>query len=171
MTGDENAIEVLENTFVIGSKLLVDSLPSIFDGTIPTINQDDSKATTAPKLEKDDGLIDFNIMDASTIHNKCRAFAEWPGTFTFYKTSRLPEPQRIKLVKTELIDINAMDQNIFKKEKSVQLMKHKGKEKLIVRCMDNSFIAITQLQPVGKKVMDVKSFGNGFRGEFDVNFC
>ena len=46
------------------------------------IKQDNSKATFAPKLKKDDGLIDWK-MTAEEISNRIRAFAPWPGCFTY----------------------------------------------------------------------------------------
>ncbi|KAJ4973098.1 hypothetical protein NE237_006272 [Protea cynaroides] len=75
------APELLELLFNLGSKLLIDELPSIFDGSarVKAQPQDESKATLAPKLTPEESWLCFNE-DALVLHNKVRALAGWPGT-------------------------------------------------------------------------------------------
>jgi len=65
-----------------------DTLYAIAQGDIQPEEQDDSKATYCEKVKKSDGEIDWNE-DAKTIHAKMRAYAGWPGTFTFWNGKRL----------------------------------------------------------------------------------
>ncbi|KAL4576377.1 hypothetical protein LXL04_012470 [Taraxacum kok-saghyz] len=63
------------------SKLLLQELPSIFDGSARNNaqEQDDSKATLAPKISQEESWLTFD-QEALILHNKVRAFAGWPGT-------------------------------------------------------------------------------------------
>jgi methionyl-tRNA formyltransferase len=63
-----------------GSKLLVETLPKIFDGTNERIPQDRAKITFAAKLKKSDGLIDWN-KSYQEVHNKIRGMNSWPVCF------------------------------------------------------------------------------------------
>jgi methionyl-tRNA formyltransferase len=60
---------------------LNDALSALRAGTAPRIPQDSSAATYAPKLEREDGRIDWNEC-AELIERKIRAFDPWPGAFT-----------------------------------------------------------------------------------------
>ncbi|KAL5721988.1 methionyl-tRNA formyltransferase [Ranunculus cassubicifolius] len=65
----------------LGSELLIRELPSIFDGSakVKACDQDESKATLAPKLTPEESWLSFDQV-AIVLHNKVRAFAGWPGT-------------------------------------------------------------------------------------------
>ncbi|MBU1017550.1 methionyl-tRNA formyltransferase [Patescibacteria group bacterium] len=65
-----------------------DILISIIRGDLEPEPQDDSKASYCEKIKKSDGEINWNE-DAKTIHAKMRAYAGWPGTFTFWNGKRL----------------------------------------------------------------------------------
>ncbi|GJU80917.1 methionyl-tRNA formyltransferase-like isoform X1 [Tanacetum coccineum] len=75
------APELLDLLFARGSELLLQELPSIFDGSARTKaqEQDDSKATLAPKINQEESWLSFD-QEAVVLHNKVRAFAGWPGT-------------------------------------------------------------------------------------------
>lgn len=60
---------------------LRDGLAQLACGTAPRIPQDSSAATYAPKLEREDGLIDWRE-PAEKIERKIRAFHPWPGSYT-----------------------------------------------------------------------------------------
>ncbi|MBN2096196.1 methionyl-tRNA formyltransferase [Candidatus Peregrinibacteria bacterium] len=65
-----------------------DLLYTIASGDIEPEPQADAQATYCEKIRKSDGEIDWNE-DAKTIHAKMRAYAGWPGTFTFWNGKRL----------------------------------------------------------------------------------
>src|SRR5437764_1957501 len=74
---DEHAPAVAARLSVLGAAALVDALAS----HPPEIEQDHSQATLAPKIEKSEGLVNWNE-PARTIYDKFRAFDPWPGLFT-----------------------------------------------------------------------------------------
>src|SRR2546430_6001734 len=53
-------------------------------GTAPRIPQDSSGATYAPKLERENGRIDWSE-PAGLVERKIRAFDPWPGAFTILR--------------------------------------------------------------------------------------
>jgi methionyl-tRNA formyltransferase len=73
---EETAIELSERLAVAGADLLVRTLADL-----PSIRpepQDDSQATYAPILKKEDGRIDWHLSPAEIL-NRIRGFTPWPG--------------------------------------------------------------------------------------------
>ena len=64
----------------LGAPLLTKTLDLIEKNEIVAEAQDISAVTYAPKLKKEDGLVDWN-KPASWISRQIRAFNPWPGTF------------------------------------------------------------------------------------------
>ncbi len=71
----------------IGVRLLVRTLDGLDRGEIVPMPQDHAKATYAPLLRKEDGLIDWGA-GSEEIFNRLRGFDPWPGAYTFYKGDR-----------------------------------------------------------------------------------
>jgi len=179
LQGDEKAPQVLKECFKIGTAALIENLPAIFNKTVQTTLQSDHLATAAPKISSNESIIDFFTMSARTIHNKCRAFAEWPGIAAdFLVGSNATEPQRIKIITTKVIDNFSTSPNTQKMENmdksgqmdSRKLFWDKAKGMFVVECSDGSKLGLLELQPVGKKVMDAKSFANGLRGDVSISW-
>jgi methionyl-tRNA formyltransferase len=81
---DETAGSLLQRLSFLGAELLLEALPGYLLGNLPPIPQDDSRATLAPMLAKQDGLLDFS-RSAIELVRRVRAFNPWPGTYTFWK--------------------------------------------------------------------------------------
>ena len=64
----------------LGAGLLVETLSAYLRGDLLPQPQDDSLATYAPMLKKEDGLLDFNE-PAEKLSWKVRAYHPWPGAF------------------------------------------------------------------------------------------
>ena len=67
----------------LGAELLVETLPRWLSGAVAPAPQDNALATYAPRLEKEQGRIDWRE-PAVTIWRKVRAYTPWPGAFTGY---------------------------------------------------------------------------------------
>jgi len=78
---DNDAITLSERLSKKGASLLLNSIELIKAKKANFIKQDNAKATYAPKLKKEDGLIDWSE-SVDKICNKMRAFVPWPGCFT-----------------------------------------------------------------------------------------
>ncbi|MFN2303275.1 MAG: methionyl-tRNA formyltransferase [Anaerolineales bacterium] len=72
----------------LGAGLLVETLPKYILGDIQPQPQNDEEATYAPRLEKDNGLLNFN-QPADVLARMVRAYNPWPGTYQFFNGIRL----------------------------------------------------------------------------------
>jgi len=79
---EDDAVTLSEKLSRKGAKLLLDTIRLMRDNEVEFIPQDHSKATYAPKLKKEDGIIDWK-KSAGEINNRIRAFVPWPGCFTY----------------------------------------------------------------------------------------
>ena len=79
---EDNAVTLSEKLSQKGAQLLLDVIRLIKDNGIEFSDQDHTEATYAPKLKKEDGLIDWE-KDADEINDRIRAFVSWPGCFTY----------------------------------------------------------------------------------------
>lgn len=73
-TAPELAIRLAE----AGAELLLETLEAIASRTIEAHPQDESDASWAPRLEKEDSEVDWSL-SAGSLYNKFRALQPWPG--------------------------------------------------------------------------------------------
>jgi methionyl-tRNA formyltransferase len=71
-----------------GADLLVQTLDAMADGTLQPVPQDDSQASFAPILQKEDGAIDWQ-KPAREIVDLIRGVTPWPGAYCFLQGKRL----------------------------------------------------------------------------------
>jgi len=72
----------------LGAQLTAAILPRWLAGEITPQPQDETQATLAPKLNKDDGRLDWS-KPAVELERRGRAFSPWPGTFTTWNSKLL----------------------------------------------------------------------------------
>jgi methionyl-tRNA formyltransferase len=72
----------------IGGILLIETLPKYLSGELIPLPQEEAKATYAPMLKKEDGVLDFT-QTAVELARRVRAFYPWPGAFTFWQNNNL----------------------------------------------------------------------------------
>ena len=72
----------------LGADLLIETLPAYLTGRRLPEPQDESLATYAPMIKKEDGLLDFTAT-AANLERKIRAFNPWPGSYTFWNGQML----------------------------------------------------------------------------------
>lgn len=65
----------------LGGELLVETLGLLEEGRLRPEKQDESRATYAPIIKKEDGLIDWS-KPARDIRNLVRGMLPWPGAYT-----------------------------------------------------------------------------------------
>jgi methionyl-tRNA formyltransferase len=85
---DDRADEVEQALAEIGARLLVETVDRMAAGNVLEVPQDEARATYAPRLVKDEGLIHW-AGSARAIHNQVRALHPWPHAFTFGPHGRL----------------------------------------------------------------------------------
>jgi methionyl-tRNA formyltransferase len=67
-----------------GAPLMAATIRGLADGSVMPVPQDDSLATLAPPLKKEDGKVDWSFA-AQKIFNRMRGFKPWPGTFSSFR--------------------------------------------------------------------------------------
>jgi len=144
---DEDAISLSGRLSRCASELIIKTIDKIEIGNIKLISQDDSKATYAPKLAKEDGLIDWNVT-AQEVINKIRACRPWPSAYTYFNKKLL------KILDAE------KDLSLLKSEAVPGKVILSSKDELLIACK-NSSIRIKALQLEGKKPLKTDEFLRG----------
>ncbi|CAN5865333.1 methionyl-tRNA formyltransferase [soil metagenome] len=143
---NEDAIELMARLSFEGAKLLSETLKNL--ETIKPHKQDESKASYAPILNKENGRI-FWDSRAETIRNHIRGFQPFPTAFTSL------ENKKLTVWKAETANFSVTDEiktgTILKAEK----------DEFIVACGGNSALKLTQIQIEGKRRMNIRDFLNG----------
>jgi len=78
IASDETAGDLHDRLATMGGELLASRLRDILDGTLKSQPQDESKATYAKKIRRQDAMIDWNT-EAENIHRQIRAYNPVPG--------------------------------------------------------------------------------------------
>ena len=81
IAGAETAGELGERLAAIGAAVLIETLDGIEAGTLLAERQDETLASRAPKLSKEEGRIDWSISSPEIV-NLIRGVNPWPGAFT-----------------------------------------------------------------------------------------
>jgi methionyl-tRNA formyltransferase len=160
LTGNEKATALLPHLFTLGTQLLLRALPSVWDGRAFATPQDESAATSAPKLTAADARVDLRSESALNVHNKVRGFAGWPGVWTAWIVGE-SDARRVKLITTTVIS-HRPDPTLASME--ITLVLHEGKPTLRAVCGDGSVLGVLELQFPGKAITDARSFANGLSG-------
>ena len=78
---EETAGELSERLARLGAEAVTAWLPRYLDRAVTLEPQDESRATTAPMLEKEHGRIDW-ARPAQRVHDHVRGMSPWPGATT-----------------------------------------------------------------------------------------
>jgi methionyl-tRNA formyltransferase len=80
----ETAPELTARLAAAGAPLIVETLRKLDRGAIAPSPQDNSRASVAPILKKDDGRVDWSVT-AHKIYDRIRGLQPWPGAFTAFR--------------------------------------------------------------------------------------
>lgn len=84
----ETATELHDRLAAIGAKLLIRTIEGLEKKTVEPLPQDESRATYAPMLKKEDGLIDWK-KSGKEIFNLIRGMQPWPVAHTHLDSKML----------------------------------------------------------------------------------
>ncbi|WP_349410451.1 methionyl-tRNA formyltransferase [Pseudalkalibacillus sp. SCS-8] len=129
-----------------GAELLSETLPRLIKGEIEPIKQDEELVTYAPNISREMEKIDWT-KDGETIYNQIRGLHPWPVAYTFLNGKPLKVWWGEK--------VNAPEQG-----DPGQLLQI-DKQGITVATGNETAIRITELQPSGKKRMDVSQYVAG----------
>jgi methionyl-tRNA formyltransferase len=128
----------------IAPEVLFESLKLLAKRSAPRIPQDNTLATYAPKLKREDGRIDWSE-PADVIERKIRAFNPWPGAFMEI------DGRKLKIFSASVVDFSGEPGEILRS----------GKELVIAAGKEALFLDEVQLE--GKRRMSASEFLRGHR--------
>jgi methionyl-tRNA formyltransferase len=156
---DETAGELEARLAPLGARLALKMVDEIAAGTAHGVKQDQSQVTKAPKLKKENGLIDWT-RSAEQVCNQIRAMQPWPTAYTFFRREGKP-PVRVIICRGRATVV------LFggphgKSRPGLAVALPTGSGQLRVETGDDSgFVEIVELQPAGKKRMSAAEFLRG----------
>ncbi|WP_248548083.1 MULTISPECIES: methionyl-tRNA formyltransferase [Paenibacillus] len=138
---------LFEKLSLAGRDLLKSEMPRLVSGKVQAVQQEDSEATYAPNLNREDERLDWNASSRDN-YNRIRGLVPFSGAFTLWNgetfkawASQLPEEQK------------ASDSA----PGTVLSVTEQGVE---VKTGDGSLL-LTTVQPAGKKAMSAADFSRG----------
>lgn len=141
----DNLDSIYSSLSTLGSELLIETLPSIINGTNNRIKQNENEVTFGYNISKEDELINFND-SAINIFNKVRGLCSIPGASCYYNGKRL------KIYEVEVT--NKLSKDIPGKIVEV------NKDSFVVTTKDY-LIKIKDIKLEGKKRCMVSEYLNG----------
>lgn len=141
---EDNVGIIHDKLSVMGRDLLLETLPSIFDGTNNRIKQDENEVTFAYNIKREEEKIDYN-KTAHEVYNQIRGMYPFPVAYTTLNDEIIKVCEsrlgiQSKGVPGEIINIYT--------------------DGIGVMCSDKEII-FTRIKPSGKKEMLVKDYLNG----------
>lgn len=142
---NDTAGDLHDRLMMIAPKLTVDTVELLLSGDFTPEKQDESKATPAPKLFRDQLKIDFS-KSALEVKNLINGTSPIPGSWTVFNGKRL------KVLRAKLSDkkLKPGEYNI-------------SQDNFMIGCNDAS-ISVLELQAEGKKAVGFDDFIKGYRG-------
>ena len=146
ITEEDNVGSLHEKLSAAGAKLLSQTLPLLLANKLTSIPQDDSKATFAPNIKREQEKIDWT-KSGEEIFNHIRGLNPWPVAFTKLNGNILKIWGTVKISGQEKTEPGTI----------VGIEKHG----ITVSTGNETFIQIKELQPSGKTKMSVEDFLRG----------
>ena len=132
----------------LGSELLIETLPSIIDGTNTRTKQNENEVTFAPIIKPEDEKIDFS-KTSKQIYNQIRGLNSFPGAYFIL------DGKRFKTFESYISD------DYFPESINGEIVKI-YKDGIGIKT-SNGVIVLTIIQPEGKSKMPAKSYLNGLK--------
>jgi methionyl-tRNA formyltransferase len=138
---DETSESIERDLAQLGASLLVSTVGNLAEGRVVEQPQDNSLATYAPRLTKDEGTIDW-ALPAQSLHNLIRGLHPWPHAVTYHRNRRL-----ILHRSAVLTDVNG---------KPGTVLESQGNHLHVAA--GRGALAITEIQPEGRRAMPTRDF-------------
>ncbi len=148
---DQTSVELFEILARAGAPLVIETLAGLAAGTIRPQPQDDSAATLAPLLTREDGRMDFAARTARQLYDRWRGFQPWPGAFTLLEGKKL------------------IAHRMAVAEPSAAAVREPGQVavdngRMFAACAQSTSLELIEVQLEGKKRMPAAEFLRGLGG-------
>ena len=154
---DEPAGELEDRLAVMGAPLVAATIGPLAAGEARIIPQDRAKVTRAPKLKKEDGLIDWS-RPARAVHNLVRAMRPWPLASTTWISAETSAREGLRLIihQTQPVESPVLE------PPAPGTVVEAGADRLIAAAGEGA-VRVLVLQVPGKKPMPAAEFLRGHR--------
>jgi methionyl-tRNA formyltransferase len=129
-----------------GAALLVETVDRLAEGNVHEQPQDNLSATYAPRITREDGAIAWTDT-AVQIHNRVRGLYPWPHAYTYLEGRRL-------------IVLRTTAGAAAEPASAPGTILSSGGDAIVVQT-GGGWLAITALQPEGKRAMSAREFVAG----------
>ena len=145
----DTASSLHDKLSVLGKDLLLETLPSIIDGTNSRTPQDSSLATYAFTLRKEDEKLNFE-KTKKQLYNQIRGLNSWPGSYCVFE-GKILKVWEAYITENYPIGFNGQITAIYKDGIGVKV--------------SNGEIVLKTVQLEGKNKMNAVDFYNGLRNK------
>ena len=126
----------------LGAQLLLPVVDDLAADRAVETPQDDARATLAPKITKDEGVIDWTL-SAGAVHNRVRGLQPWPLASTRFNGERI-----VLRRTTPLASGGTVPGTVVRAQA----------DELIVACGDGTALRVLEIQPEGRRTMTAREF-------------
>lgn len=149
LTNDMNLDIAYEKLAIIGRDLLIETIPSIINGTNNRIHQDENEVTFGYNITKEEEKINFDDTSMN-VYNKIRGLSSVPGAYAIINNKRM------KVYSSTISDI--------KSKNLPGVIENIRNDGIYVNTKDY-IIKLTDIKLEGKKRCPVHEFINGIKKE------
>ena len=151
---DDTTGDVHDALAAIGAEAVVETVQCIAEGRADALPQDDTLASPAPKIFREDAEIDWS-KPAAQVHNHVRALNPFPGAWTTWAPDGALET--LKILRTRVTDGTGTPGQVIA-----------SGDALVVACGTGA-VDLLEVQRAGKRRMDATAFLNGVEPKVGVS--
>jgi methionyl-tRNA formyltransferase len=144
---EDTAVTLAPRLAQTGAELMISTLAGLKNGSLTARPQDDSQATLAPILKREDGMIDFS-RTATDAWQRLRGFQPWPGAFTRFRGKILQVHDGVPAAEVAVVAPGHL---------AIE------NDRLLMGFAHGTALELRELQMEGKKRMSGRDFINGYR--------
>jgi methionyl-tRNA formyltransferase len=158
---DETSPELAARLAEAGAPLVAETLRGLERAELKPIEQDNSQATFAPPLKKEDGQIDWSL-PAQKIYDRIRGLQPWPGAFTSFRGQKCAIWGKPAKTHADSSHADIVGNPARPAPLDAGTLIVNGSE-LLVACGNETALQVESVQIEGRKRVTVRDFANGAR--------
>lgn len=145
----------------MGADLLIETLDALEAGDVEPTPQDESAATYAPLMSKQDGEVDWSE-SARRVSDLIRGVNPWPGAFSYLDRT----DDRIKFHLAEVCDADSLNLDVDGADPGTVI---RADGELLIACGEDA-VRVLEVQAPGRQAMAAQDFLNGYDMEVGDRF-